>query len=212
MRRHLSYANVAATMALVLSMSGGALAARHYLINSPKQINPKVLRKLKEINPKVLRKLKGKTGATGAAGVPGPQGKEGQPGKEGPQGKEGPAGPYPSGPLPRGVTLRGQYNLRFAPTGVAFHGQSISFGFEFAEAPQLRYVASGAKAPAECAGGTAEQPEAAPGYLCFFSEGEKNVQNPGIYNQASRFGAKVEILSKEAGDAWDAGTWAATSP
>lgn len=46
MRRHISYANVAATLALVLSMSGGALAASHYLINSTKQINPKVLKTL----------------------------------------------------------------------------------------------------------------------------------------------------------------------
>ena len=39
-----TYANVAATLALVFSMTGGALAANHYLVNSSKQINPKVLR------------------------------------------------------------------------------------------------------------------------------------------------------------------------
>ena len=43
----LTYANVAATLALVFSMSGGALAASHYLINSKSQINPKVVRALK---------------------------------------------------------------------------------------------------------------------------------------------------------------------
>jgi len=47
MRRRFSYANVAATLALVFSMSGGALAANHYLINSTKQIKPSVLKKLK---------------------------------------------------------------------------------------------------------------------------------------------------------------------
>jgi hypothetical protein len=77
-RRHLNYANVIATLALVFAMSGGALAAKHYLINSTKQINPKV-----------LKKLKGNTGKTGAAG---PQGAPGAAGKEGSQGKEGPAG------------------------------------------------------------------------------------------------------------------------
>jgi hypothetical protein len=71
----MSYANIVATLALVFAMSGGALAAKHYLINSTKQINPKV-----------LKKLTGKKGATGATG------KEGTPGKEGPQGKEGPGG------------------------------------------------------------------------------------------------------------------------
>jgi hypothetical protein len=81
MRRRLTYANIAATLALVFSMSGGALAASHYLINSTKQISPKV-----------LRKLKGTAGAKGAAGMPGTNGTPGAPGAEGPQGKEGPAG------------------------------------------------------------------------------------------------------------------------
>jgi hypothetical protein len=84
MRRRLSYANVTATLALVFAMSGGALAANHYLINSTKQINPKVLKKLTGKTGKT-----GATGATGAAGKEGPQGKEGSPGKEGATGAEG---------------------------------------------------------------------------------------------------------------------------
>ncbi len=75
MRRRLSYANITATLALVFAMSGGALAANHYLINSTKQISPKVLKKF-------VGKT-GKTGATGATGATGPQGKEGSQGKEG---------------------------------------------------------------------------------------------------------------------------------
>lgn len=87
MRRRFSYANVAATLALVLSMSGGALAAKHYLISSTKQISPKV-----------LKALKGKSGAKGAPGLPGgvgpagALGKEGGGGKEGKEGKEGKTG------------------------------------------------------------------------------------------------------------------------
>jgi hypothetical protein len=92
MRKRLSYANVTATLALVFAMSGGAMAANHYLINSTKQINPKV-----------LKKLTGKTGATGATGAIGPQGatgkegptgKEGSPGKEGKEGEAGEAAPH----------------------------------------------------------------------------------------------------------------------
>jgi hypothetical protein len=78
MRKRFSYANVAATLALVFSMSGGALAANHYLISSTKQISPKVLKKLK--------------GATGKAGAPGAMGATGATGKEGPGGKEGAPG------------------------------------------------------------------------------------------------------------------------
>jgi Collagen triple helix repeat (20 copies) len=81
MRRPISYANVAATLALVLSMSGGALAASHYLINSTKQINPKV-----------LKKLRGNTGKQGPAGKEGPRGPSGTNGATGSVGPTGPAG------------------------------------------------------------------------------------------------------------------------
>jgi hypothetical protein len=84
MRRHITYANVAATLALVFSMTGGALAARHYLVNSTRQINPKVLAKLKG--------TAGAKGPTGATGPTGASGASGAGGAEGPQGKEGAAG------------------------------------------------------------------------------------------------------------------------
>jgi hypothetical protein len=74
----LTYANVAATLALFFSVSGGALAAKHYLINSTNQISPKV-----------VKALAGKSGKTGAAGL---TGREGPGGKEGPTGREGPVG------------------------------------------------------------------------------------------------------------------------
>ena len=54
MRRRLNYANVTATLALFFALSGGALAAKHYVISSTNQISPKV-----------LSALKGKTGPTG---------------------------------------------------------------------------------------------------------------------------------------------------
>lgn len=84
MRRHVTYANTVATMALVFAMSGSALAASHYLISSTKQISPKVRRALKgNTGPQGL------TGATGTTGATGPEGKQGQTGKEGPEGKRG---------------------------------------------------------------------------------------------------------------------------
>ena len=79
-----TYANVAATLALVFSMSGGALAAGHYLINSKKQINPKVF--------KALEGAKGPKGATGAAGAGGPTGAAGATGATGLEGRRGPGG------------------------------------------------------------------------------------------------------------------------
>ena len=78
----LTYANVVATLALVFAMSGGALAASHYLINSTRQINPKVLKKLKA--PHGHRPgatgATGKDGDRGAAGASGCQGEPAPPG------------------------------------------------------------------------------------------------------------------------------------
>jgi Collagen triple helix repeat (20 copies) len=89
-RRHLNYANVVATLALVFAMSGGALAAKHYLINSTKQINPKVLKKLKGNTGKTGPT--GPTGLTGPTGPAGPAGKTGETGKPGETGETGAAG------------------------------------------------------------------------------------------------------------------------
>lgn len=86
-RNHLSYANVVATLALVFAMSGGALAASHYVINSTKEINPKILKRLKG-----AAGAKGATGAAGAAGAVGTQGPAGATGSQGPGGSTGPSG------------------------------------------------------------------------------------------------------------------------
>jgi hypothetical protein len=88
----LSYANVAATLALVFAMSGGALAAKRYLINSPQQINPKVLSKLKGRNGG--RGRHGATGPAGPAGPTGASGSKGEPGSPGTKGEPGPSEAY----------------------------------------------------------------------------------------------------------------------
>ena len=74
-------ASVFLLIALVFSMSGGALAAKHYLINSTKQISPKVL--------KALRGKRGRTGKTGAPGATGPTGAKGDTGQAGNDGAPG---------------------------------------------------------------------------------------------------------------------------
>ncbi len=84
-RRRITYANIVATLALVFAMTGAAVAAKHYLITSTKQISPSVL--------KGLRGHNGKSGPTGATGPQGTAGTAGSAGKEGPQGPAGPQGP-----------------------------------------------------------------------------------------------------------------------
>jgi hypothetical protein len=78
---HVGYATIVATIALVFSLSGGALAATHYLITSTKQISPNV-----------LKRLKGTPGPPGPQGLPGPNGNPGIPGRVGAPGPSGAAG------------------------------------------------------------------------------------------------------------------------
>jgi hypothetical protein len=80
-RLHLSPATVIAGLALVFAMTGGAYAAKKYLITSTKQISPSVL--------KSLQGKAGAAGANGAQGPAGPQGQAGAPGKDGANGKDG---------------------------------------------------------------------------------------------------------------------------
>jgi hypothetical protein len=110
-RRHCSYANVAATLALVLAMSGAAFAAdnslqrshgrpgaHNYVITSVGQLSPKVLRRLRGTpGPGGERGAPGGAGATGtpwsnigATGVAGPLGAGGTIGGAGPRGDTGP--------------------------------------------------------------------------------------------------------------------------
>jgi len=86
-RRRLSYANVVATLALVIALGGGtAWAAHHYLITSASQIKPGVL--------KTLRGAQGQSGTNGAAGVAGAPGANGANGATGAQGTPGSAKAY----------------------------------------------------------------------------------------------------------------------
>jgi hypothetical protein len=129
-RRHLSYANVAATLALLFAMGGGALAATHYLITSTNQISPAVLGQLRgKPGPPGPRGKQGKQGRRGPRGgpvgprgrrgpegPPGPDGLTGVQGVQGPEGRRGPPGekgdPGASAysPLPSGVSESGVYS------------------------------------------------------------------------------------------------------
>jgi pilus assembly protein FimV len=95
-RSHVSYASVAATMALVFAMGGGAYAATKVVIKS-----------LNQISPSVQKKLKGKAGATGPAGAPGSAGAQGPVGPQGAAGKGEPGNPGANGQSVTGKSFTG---------------------------------------------------------------------------------------------------------
>jgi hypothetical protein len=90
MRRRFTFANVVLTLALVFAMTGGAYAAKKYIITSTKQISPKVLKQL--TGKRGPAGPQGLPGATGGTGLQGPQGPKGDKGDKGDPGTPGGAG------------------------------------------------------------------------------------------------------------------------
>jgi len=87
LRRHMTYANVAATLAVVFAMSGGAYAL------SGNGHAPVVSASVSQAHAaKVKKRSKGATGAKGPAGPKGATGPTGAQGPAGAQGERGPAG------------------------------------------------------------------------------------------------------------------------
>jgi len=208
MRRRLTYANVTATVALFFAISGGALAASHYLINSTRQINPKV-----------LKVLKGRRGATGATGA---RGKEGLPGNGGPAGKEGrqgEAGPFVR-TLPSGKTLSGAFQATDGlPAGLKGYAEAtISFAFPLATKPNVEVIPVGGKGTEHCPG-SAEAPAAAGSYLCLYTmttTGAVGTYNPSTEEAGSGRNGVIVFTSLECKstpcNAHLVGTWAVTAP
>jgi hypothetical protein len=211
-RRHLSYANVVATLALVFAMSGGALAAKHYLVNSTGQINPKVLKKLKgagKVGPR------GPAGPSGAPGVPGALGVQGSPGVKG---GEGPAGLSALSTLPSGRTESGIYGIRYDNSiGSGFVMDAVTFPIPLPEpisASNVIYTKADTPVT-HCTGPR----HADPGFFCVYSVNTQSVTTPpsvlgsesGIEEGTSRVGALIEFQVNGT-DAFDFGTYTVTAP
>jgi hypothetical protein len=141
LRRRLCYANVVATLALVFAMSGGALAAGHYLLTSTNQVSPKVLKALKGKEGKNgpagalgAQGPQGAQGPTGEAGAAGPAGAQGAEGVQGPKGETGTAGKEGSpwtagGTLPSGKSETGVWGGGAGPEETGFSTRVVLASF-----------------------------------------------------------------------------------
>jgi len=185
-RRIITFSNVVSLMALVFSMTGGALAAHHffthhYLINSTSQINPKVLKRLK--------------GEPGEIGQIGPQGVTGEVGPNGKVGGRGEA--YPQF-LESGRTESGVFGMR--ANGEGQLAQTIQFRIpllaEIAKA-QVEFVGAGTS------GANCKEPgQANKGFLCVYAAVETEAGEPKAFDPAltarpegaGKLGFTLEIL------------------
>jgi hypothetical protein len=213
LRKHLS-TSVIVTVALLFTMSGGALAANHYLITSTKQISPKVLKKLKGNAGK-----RGAKGAQGATGPQGPTGPAGAKGTDGSKGATGEAGFSALSTLPSGASESGEYGIG-TPGGTAGETleTSASFPIPLAEdAPESQVILTSVKTPVtHCSGpGHADK-----GFLCIYTNksGGVNLSTEKVFNPeispspggSGRFGFMMAWTVTGA-DAFDFGTYTVTA-
>jgi collagen triple helix repeat protein len=200
-RSRISPAVVVATVALVFAMSGGAYAAKRYLITSTKQISPSVLKSLKGASGKNGANggagaqgaagakgsdgATGLAGATGTAGVNGTNGVDGKAGKEGKEGEEG--SPWTAGgTLPSGKSETGAWASQQFKAAEGNSTSTISFSIPLAAAlgkEGVHYVTSvevehGGPEVKDCPG-TVEDPQADVGNLCLYQGGTNEAEEPG---------------------------------
>jgi Collagen triple helix repeat (20 copies) len=190
-RKRTTYANVAMTLALVFAMTGGAYAAKRYLITSTKQISPSVLKALAgKPGPAGAAGVMGLQGSTGPAGPQGPAGAKGETGPEGKTGSQGATGPKGAtgatgpkgepwtagGTLPAGQTETGTWIVNQATTENGANPYvSISFPIPLAT-PSAHVVylnaAETAASPGSggCELGANKPPVAPPETLCLFNQ------------------------------------------
>ncbi len=228
-RSRATYANVTATLALVFAMSGGALAATHIIITSKSQISKKVLKELKgAAGAKGAAGPAGPTGSAGAQGVAGGKGESGAAGpkgEQGPRGEKGETGYVPV--LPAGGTETGTWSYTGPGAGNP-QRTTISFPIPLAkgiEKGHIEVITEAAAGGPNCDKGQANEPKAAPGYLCIYVGNLLGFEGAGgsIATEAVTLvnGAELEegtnttgglLHIHEGGAEEGAGTWAVTAP
>ncbi len=240
-RMRISPTTMIATLALVFAMTGGAYAAKKYLITSTKQISPKVLKSLQgkagPAGQPGANGLAGPAGSQGPAGAAGAKGETGAVGSQGPKGETGATGAAGKNgetgfteTLPKEKTETGAWAL--PPTGTSEPGSLVvvlSFSIPLEKAlgeTQVHYVGSngdGASCP-----GTVASPTAEPGNLCVYEAFNLGLTKSGslplnailpadfvglAFKQgAATSGALVRLVKHESEEASAYGTWAVTAP
>jgi hypothetical protein len=205
---HLTYANVVATLALFLVLSGGAAyAASRVAKNS---VGSAQLKK-NAVTPAKLSKAS-KAVLDGTTGPQGPAGAQGMPGKEGAAGKNLTAEtPLASGQTETGVFGAAGTGEESYLLGLASFVQPLAAGLD-----EFHVFALGeGETNAHCPGAG----RAAAGYFCAYSAEEENAylvsgpENPGDGSEGTgRNGTQFVFSGDGSGVAFAYGTWAVSAP
>lgn len=214
------YANVTATLALVVALGGTSYAAIKLPANS---VGAKQLKKsavtAKKIRRGAVTSPAVKNGSLRASDFKagqlpsGAQGPIGSRGLSGPPGAPGPPGPLVD-TLPRGTSVRGSFLLAKDSTHVDdVAATSISYGFELADEPTVQIISPNGALPEGCSG-TPYAPDASPGFVCVFVIYASENSNFGIFQTElapHRFGLGLRSYATTAtGRNQVDGSWVAT--
>lgn len=201
-QKQLNATTAIAILALVFGMTGGAWAAKKYLITSTKQISPSVLKALKGAAGKNgVNGVSGPTGPAGPTGPGGAQGGSGAKGETGTEGKQGPQGvpgekgqkgttgsPWtPESQLPEKATETGAWLFGPVANGAEVRIVIASFTVKLKEALDLSHVhyinAKGKEEPlpgeevtSTACLGTVSAPTATSGNFCIYAAEAKSVE------------------------------------
>jgi len=191
-RRRFSYANVAASLALLLAVGGGtALAAHHYLVVSRSQIKPNVLRSLH--GNRGYRGYRGYSGASGATGLAGASGF--------------------TTTLPVGKSELGTWAGNVGSSASSPYYIPVSFDIPLAGKPVTSFVGVGGASTAACPGSVAK-PGAASGYLCIYEAHLTGVSigalDPNTSGGTTGTNVYGTLISLTGSSGFGYGTWAVT--
>jgi hypothetical protein len=210
-QRRLSYAHATVALAVFFSLSSGALAARHFLITSTKQIKPSV-----------LAAIRGHAGRAGGAGVPG---SPGAPGAKGPAGEAGAPGTpslIPTVLAPEQTesgVWGGAYEIQ---EGRNRYRLTASFPIPLPTSllsSQVGYIPKGSPPTAGCPG----PGQAALGMLCLYEASSQNLRTPSrndVFDPekfeeplaVGRSGFAIELTAMAEDPSAVSGTFAVTAP
>lgn len=220
-REKLTFANVVACLALFVALGGASYAATQLPKNS---VGTQQLKNGAVTGAKVkagsLTASSFKPGQLpkGATGAKGPEGQRGPEGPRGAEGPQGPPGAFPSGNLPSGATLRG--NFAIGTNLSEYSNTSVSFGFTLASAPTGHFIAVGDTPPPQCPG-SAANPQASAGNLCVYEiQANNQLATPELFDPATGavgagrygFGVAAELGNAPNESLLSYGSWAVTAP